>query len=111
MQQNIHALLAILSFGLVLPSGLALAADDAGEATYMRNCAACHQPDGRGLAGAFPPLAGSDWLASKTPAEVAATVLTGLQGEMVVNDQVYNSVMPAQSHLSDADIAAVVTWV
>src|SRR5690625_7122358 len=30
-----------------------------GAALYASNCAACHQPDGSGLAGAFPPLAGS----------------------------------------------------
>src|SRR5690625_1446987 len=39
-----------------------------GKAAYEGNCAACHQPNGQGLAGAFPPLAGSDWLHGKTPA-------------------------------------------
>src|SRR5210317_1256172 len=33
-----------------------------GEGVYNANCAACHQPNGQGLAGAFPPLAGSDFL-------------------------------------------------
>ena len=31
-----------------------------GEAIYLANCSACHQPTGTGLAGAFPPLAGPD---------------------------------------------------
>src|SRR5690606_20288088 len=83
----------------------------AGEAPYLQNCAACHQPDGKGLAGAFPPLAASDWLAGKSPAEVASTVLSGLEGEIVVNGVTYNSLMPAQSHISDADIAAITTYV
>ena len=83
----------------------------AGKQAYEANCAACHQPDGKGLAGAFPPLAASDWLKGKTPAQVAATVLEGLQGEIVVNGVTYNSVMPAQSHLSDADIANITTYV
>ncbi len=30
-----------------------------GAAVYAANCASCHQADGRGLAGAFPPLAGN----------------------------------------------------
>ena len=30
-----------------------------GKKVYEANCAACHQPDGAGLKGAFPPLAGS----------------------------------------------------
>ena len=83
----------------------------AGKQAYEANCAACHQPDGKGLAGAFPPLAASDWLQGKTPAQVAATVLEGLQGEIVVNGVTYNSLMPAQSHLSDADIANITTYV
>src|SRR5690606_5959576 len=66
---------------------------------------------GKGLAGAFPPLADADWLKGKTPAEVATTVLTGLQGELVVNGNTYNSVMPAQSHLSDAEIADAVNYI
>ncbi|MBV6424749.1 MAG: Cytochrome c6 [Steroidobacteraceae bacterium] len=88
-----------------------VASGKSGEQVYAENCAACHQPNGKGLAGAFPPLAGSDWLKGRTPAQIAATVLTGLQGELVVNGVTYNSVMPAQSHLSDADIAAVITYV
>ncbi|KAF1695275.1 cytochrome D1 domain-containing protein [Pseudoxanthomonas koreensis] len=87
------------------------AAQPSGEKVYLDNCSACHQPDGKGLAGAFPPLAKSDWIAGKSPAEVAATVLKGLEGEVVVNGVTYNSLMPAQSHLSDADIAAAVTYV
>ena len=83
----------------------------AGKQAYEANCAACHQPDGKGLAGAFPPLAASDWLQGKTPAQVAATVLEGLQGEIVVNGVTYDSLMPAQSHLSDADIANITTYV
>ena len=82
-----------------------------GKAAYEANCAACHQPDGRGLTGAFPPLAASDWLHGKTPADVVTTVLEGLEGEIVVNNVTYNSLMPAQSHISDADIAAIATYV
>src|SRR5690606_31937390 len=84
---------------------------EAGKQPYLDNCAACHQPDGKGLAGAFPPLAASDWLKGKTAAQVATTVLEGLQGEIVVNGVTYDSLMPAQSHIGDADIAAITTYV
>src|SRR5690606_6975282 len=90
------------------PAPAAAIAD--GKKAYEDNCAACHQPDGKGLAGAFPPLAASDWLQGKTAAQVAATVLEGLQGAIVVNGVTYDSLMPAQSHLSDADIAAITTY-
>jgi len=101
-----------LTIPLLLAASGAFAADHpSGEKVYLDNCAACHQPDGKGLAGAFPPLAKSDWLAGKTLSEIASTVLTGLEGEVVVNGVTYDSLMPAQSHLSDADIAAAVTYI
>ncbi|HRD71909.1 MAG TPA: cytochrome D1 domain-containing protein [Aquimonas sp.] len=82
-----------------------------GEAAYLAQCAACHQPTGVGLPGAFPPLAQSDYLNSKPIEEVIGTVLTGLSGAIQVNGQPYNGVMPAMSHLPDADIAAILTHV
>ena len=112
MKRTTH--LMITALALCAGMGLAASAsaqENSGQATYLQNCAACHQPDGKGLTGAFPPLAASDWLEDKSPADVATTVLTGLQGEMVVNNQTYNSVMPAQTHLSDAEIAETITYV
>jgi len=32
-----------------------------GESLFVANCSACHQTSGKGLPGAFPPLAGSDY--------------------------------------------------
>jgi nitrite reductase (NO-forming) / hydroxylamine reductase len=84
---------------------------DVGKAAYLANCAACHQPDGKGLPGAFPPLAGADWLKNNPPETVIASVLKGMSGEMVVNGVTYNNVMPAMSHLSDADVASILTYV
>ncbi len=112
MKRTSHLLMAALSLSLGLGfASTAGASDDAGEKTYLQNCAACHQADGKGLAGAFPPLADSDWLKGKTAKEVATTVLKGMQGEVVVNGETYNSVMPAQSHLSDAEIASTINYV
>ena len=85
--------------------------NEAGEAAFKANCAACHQPDGKGLPGAFPPLAKSDYLNSRDSKEIAGHVLQGITGTMTVNGQAYNNVMPAQSHLSDADIASIINYV
>ena len=84
---------------------------EAGEAAYKANCAACHQPDGKGLPGAFPPLAKSDYLNSRSGAEIAGHVLQGITGTLTVNGETFNNVMPAQSHLSDADIASIINYV
>jgi len=82
----------------------------AGEGVYLANCAACHQPTGTGLAGAFPPLAESDFLQGNR-SEVLAAALFGLEGPITVNGVDYNGVMPSLGHLSDADLAAAITYV
>ena len=65
---------------------------------------------GEGLRGAFPPLAGSDYLEGKRE-DVLAVSLFGLSGPITVNDQEYNAVMPSMGHLSDAELAAAMTYV
>ena len=82
----------------------------AGEQVYGRVCAACHQPNGQGLSGAFPPLAASDYLQAD-PLRAVGHVLNGLSGKIEVNGKTYNSVMPPMAYLSDEDIAAVMTYV
>lgn len=81
-----------------------------GQVAYAANCAACHQANGNGLPGAFPPLAQSDFLlADKTRA--IRIVLEGLSGPIVVNGAAYDGVMPAQYHLGDDTIADILTYV
>ncbi len=80
-----------------------------GEGVYFANCVACHLPKGTGLEGAFPPLAGSDYLADR--GKVISTVLYGNEGPITVNGVQYNGVMPGFAYLSDAEIAAVITYV
>ena len=81
-----------------------------GEALYLANCAACHQPDGRGLPGAFPPLAGSDYLRAD-PLRALKVTVEGLTGKITVNGQVYDNVMPAMSYLKDEELAEIITYV
>lgn len=80
-----------------------------GKVTYTQNCAACHQPDGKGIVGAFPPLAKSDWL-GKDKVRAIKAVKNGLTGKIMVNGNEYNGVMPALG-LSDDEIANVLTYV
>lgn len=81
-----------------------------GQTVYLGNCAACHQPDGTGLRGAFPPLAQSDFL-QRNRREVMQAALFGLSGPITVNGADYNGVMPSMGYLGDADLAAVLTYV
>lgn len=80
-----------------------------GKAKYTAVCSACHQPTGMGIPAAFPPLAKSDYL-NADKARAIGTVIYGLEGEVVVNGNKFNSVMP-KLDLSDEDIANVLTYV
>jgi len=82
-----------------------------GAQVYGANCVACHQANGAGLAGVFPPLAGSEWVlaADKVPVNI---VLHGITGKLTVKATPYSGQMPAfKDKLSDAEIAAVLSHV
>lgn len=82
-----------------------------GETVYNTRCAACHQATGAGVTGAFPPLAGSPWPTARAELPVRI-VLNGLQGPIEVLGVTYQGVMPAfAAQLSDAEIAAALTYV
>ena len=80
-----------------------------GEKVYRRNCLACHQASGLGVAGAFPPLVGSDWVTGGEK-RVAAILLHGILGEFTVNGVKYIGAMPAWNQLTDKEIAGVITY-
>lgn len=80
-----------------------------GAAVYAARCAACHQISGAGVPGAFPPLAGSEWLAGN-PRRLVALVLHGVTGPITVKGTTYSGAMPAfAQQLGDAEIAALLT--
>lgn len=82
-----------------------------GEKVYGSVCAACHQADGKGLAGTFPPLAGAGGYYGDAQ-NMARIIVHGLNGEIEVLGVKYNGAMPPQGPtLSDYDIAAVATFV
>ncbi len=80
-----------------------------GSRIYTNNCMACHQSNGMGIKGAFPPLAHSDYL-NQDKSRAIETILKGRSGEITVNGEKFNSMMPAQV-LNDEDVANVLTYV
>ncbi len=52
-----------------------------GQTVYLNNCAACHQPNGNGIANAIPPLAGNGAVAAGGPQNVIRAVLGGLPAQ------------------------------
>lgn len=80
-----------------------------GKMVYDRACSACHLPTGTGVPAAFPPLAKSDYLNADVNRAIDV-VLHGLQGEVIVNGQKFNSIMPSLG-LNDEETANVLTYV
>lgn len=75
---------------------------------YATHCARCHQPDGMGIPGKYPPLAKADYLENRL-ASISA-VINGMSGENVINNQVYTAEMP-KADLNDREIVAVVNYI
>lgn len=81
-----------------------------GAAVYSDTCISCHQEDGKGKPGEFPPFAGNSdiFLSATFPASVA---LYGVEGKIDVNGKSFDNVMPPFDFLSDEEIAAVVGYI
>jgi len=82
----------------------------AGKALFAGTCSTCHQPEGQGMAGVFPPLAKSDYIAAD-PKRLPTLILHGLVGPVKVNGKDYNSNMPPMSQLTDDEVANISTYV
>ncbi len=81
----------------------------AGEKIYKEKCQVCHQENGMGIEGAFPPLVNADYLL-EDKVRAIRQVLKGSSGEITVNGKVYNGVMPPQVE-TDEDAIAVINYV
>ena len=82
----------------------------AGEKTYLTYCGSCHQNNGKGASGRFPPLAGAPWVVGDKGLLISI-VLNGMEGSITVNGEEYNNVMPQHSFLSDEEVAGVLTYI
>lgn len=85
---------------------------DRGKKIFMANCATCHQANGQGVAGQYPPLAGSEYVinGSRRPAMI---LLKGLEGPLTVKGSHFGTAVmqPWEKTLTDAKIADVLTYI
>lgn len=81
-----------------------------GEQLYLKNCTNCHQKDGSGLGRVYPPLNRSDYMENNFEA-VLCLIRNGTSGEMIVNGEQYNQVMPGLPRLTDLEIAEIATYI
>lgn len=96
------------------PKPIEITLFDRGAKVYRNQCAQCHQADGNGVVGVYPPLVASNWVTGH-PQVVSRILINGLNGPIVVKGSNYNGNMPAFGSsglaLSDKDIAGVITYI
>lgn len=82
-----------------------------GKRVFTNTCLACHQANGQGVPGAFPPLAGSEWVTGSEE-RLIRIVLHGINGPITVAGKEYNSAMASLGGvLKDNQIANVLTYI
>src|ERR1700730_11843308 len=88
-----------------------LSPHDRGKKVFSANCQTCHQANGEGVAGQYPPLAGSEFTNGGSH-RMAMIVLKGLQGPVKVKGQQYGSAVmqPWDKTLTDQKLADVITY-
>lgn len=99
-----------VSFLLILVNPATAADPTNGKTVYQHNCQACHQADGVGIQGAFPPLAENSNL-SANPDYVARAIVQGVSGPVEVSGSHYNGVMPAMAHISNKQVVDLVAYI
>ena len=83
-----------------------------GKKLFSANCITCHQANGQGQPGQFPPLAGSEFVLGDASNRLIAIVLKGLQGPVQVKGQAFNNAMQAwEGQYTDQQLAAILTYV
>ncbi len=82
-----------------------------GETLYLTRCNSCHQADGEGITGVFPPLNEVDWVTGDK-GRLIRIILDGVMGEMQVGNTVYSGAMPPwKTFLNDQETAALLSYI
>lgn len=94
------------------PKSGAAAAAAQGKKVYETVCGICHGVDGMGKPAMAPPLAGSEWVVTDGFHRLAQIPLLGLSGNIQVAGKDWNlNMAPMGAALSDANLAAVLTYI
>lgn len=81
-----------------------------GKALFKQHCSVCHQLDGSGVPGMYPPLANSEYVQGDVT-WLVSTIVKGLQGPITVNGVEYNNLMPAMAYLTNEEISKILSYV
>lgn len=93
----------------VIPTKLSTSAV-AGQKIYLQYCLTCHMIDGNGVPNMNPPLVNTSYVkGDKT--KLIKVVLNGLPPNTDIDGQAYTNSMPAQTMLTEQQVADVLTYV
>jgi mono/diheme cytochrome c family protein len=95
----------------IKPSFDSKALVEQGHGLYAQRCANCHGKDGEGVAGVYPPLDGNSSVLEPTGINAARAVLLGGFAPLTQGNRRPYSMPPYAQQLSDADVAAVVSYI
>ena len=90
------------------------AADHPGKVIYEALCLNCHQPEGKGLPGVYPPLAGSEWVSAEDASRLIKILLHGLTGPITVGGKEYGKSAPVPMPpmgLDDRQTADILSYI
>ena len=99
----------VWALSVLLLAGLQVQAEEADRAAAFSLCQVCHQADGKGLPGAFPPVRNRAAAMAVLPGGreyLIAVSLYGLSGPLEADGQSYMGFMAGQKSLMDADTLA-----
>jgi mono/diheme cytochrome c family protein len=81
-----------------------------GKTVYASYCLACHQADGSGVPNLNPPLIQTEWVTG-SKSTLIDMILKGSRGKVEIDGETFHNTMPAQAHLTDLQIADVLTYI
>ncbi|WP_146201766.1 c-type cytochrome [Sediminitomix flava] len=104
----ISLLFSVLSFNETQPPSKEESMK-AGKDTYKKLCAYCHQENGQGVKGLYPPLAKADYLFNDIDRGIHI-IKYGKEGAIKVNGEEYNGYM-SELGLSDEEVRDVTNYI
>lgn len=81
-----------------------------GAQVFGANCARCHQTNGEGTPGLYPPLKGSSRVLNRDFSDQVRTILHGLSGQAIGGREYAGKMPPFAEVLTDEEIAAVILY-
>ena len=115
MKRNFTLILSVLGIALIAmkvpeQKGIDKAQMERGLKVYEATCLGCHQAEGVGVPSLNPPLTKTKWVLGDKK-QLITIALAGMQGPIEINGETYANPMPSAAHLSDQDIADVLTYI